>query len=97
MGETGAKTNLQTLGLSSSTFGGGGLSLPTVVGPCHYYDLRSTLNFNILDFTAIHNYRSAKKLEHAAELSDRDARELVVLAVGGSYLKILADAALVEA
>lgn len=101
LGETGAKTNLQTIGLSADTFGGGGgpggLSFPTTVGPFHYYDLRGTLNYNVLDFTAIHNYRGAKESERAAELSDKDARELVVLAVGGEYLKILADAALVEA
>ena len=33
----------------------------------------------------------------AADRSDQDARELVVLAVGGEYLRVLADAALVEA
>jgi outer membrane protein TolC len=35
-------------------------------------------------------------VEKASELSDRDARELVVLAVGSEYLRVLADAALVE-
>jgi outer membrane protein TolC len=94
--ETGAKTDLQTLGLSSSAFGGG-IPLPTTVGPYHYYDARVTLNYNVLDFTARHNYIAAKEAEAAAELSDKDARELVVLAVGGEYLRLLADAALVEA
>jgi outer membrane protein TolC len=94
--ETGAKTDLQTLGLSSGAFGGGA-QLPKVVGPYHYYDARASLNFNVLDMTARYNYRSARELEQAAELSDADARELVVLAVSGSYLKLLADAALIEA
>jgi outer membrane protein TolC len=99
LGETGAKTDLQTLGLSSGAFGGGaaGFALPTTVGPYHYYDARLTVNYNALDMTAVHNFRSAKALEQASELSDKDARELVVLAVGGEYLKVLADAALVEA
>jgi outer membrane protein TolC len=94
--ETGAKTDLQTLGLSSGAFGGG-FALPKTVGPYHYYDARATLNFNVLDFTARHNYLAAKQSVEAAELSDKDARELVVLAVGGEYLRLLADAALVEA
>ena len=93
--ETGAKTDLQTLGLSSGVFGP--ITPPTTVGPFHYYDARAAVNFNALDLTALHNYRSAKEVERAAELSDRDARELVVLAVGGEYLRVLADAALVEA
>ncbi len=95
LGETGAKTSLQTIGLSSGTFGGG-IPLPATVGPYHYYDLRATVNYNVLDFTAIHNYRQARESERAAELGDRDARELIVLAVGGEYLRVLADAALVE-
>jgi outer membrane protein TolC len=93
--ETGAKTDLQTLGLGSGTFGGG-LALPATVGPYHYYDARATVNYNFFDRTAHHNYLEAKAAEHAAEMSDRDARELVVLAVGGEYLKILSDLALVE-
>lgn len=93
--ETGSKTDLQALGLSSGAFGP--VALPTTVGPFHYYDARAAVNFNALDFTALHNYRSAKEVERASELSDQDARELVVLAVGGEYLRVLADAALVEA
>jgi outer membrane protein TolC len=95
LGETGAKTSLQTLGLTSGTFGGSGI--PAVVGPYHYYDARISLKYNVLDFAALHNYRQAKESETAAEWNDRDARELVVLAVGGQYLRIAADLALVEA
>jgi outer membrane protein TolC len=98
--ETVAKVDLQTQGLSAGTFGGGGggaISIPTTVGPFHYYDARATVNYNALDFAAIHNLRGARASAAAAELSDKDARELIVLAVSGSYLKILADIALVEA
>jgi outer membrane protein TolC len=94
LSETGAKTNLETLGLTSGTFGGG--TLPKVVGPYHYYDARLSLNYNVLDLAAVHNYRQAKETASAAEWNDRDARELVVLAVGGQYLRIAADLALVE-
>ena len=93
--ENAAKTDLQTIGLSSGIFGGA-VALPTTVGPYHYYDARTTLNYNFLDFTARHNYLSAKASEHASQLSQRDARELVVLAVGGEYLRVLSTVALVE-
>ncbi len=96
--ETGSKTDLQTIGLSSNAFGKGlPFAFPTTVGPFHYYDVRASVNYNVLDFTAIHNYRQSKESERAADLSDRDARELVVLAVSGEYLRVLATAALVDA
>jgi outer membrane protein TolC len=94
LSETGAKTSLQTLGLTAGTFGG---ALPTVVGPYHYYDVRANLKYNPIDLAALHNYRQAKEAASAAEWNDRDARELVVVAVGGQYLRIAADVALVEA
>jgi outer membrane protein TolC len=102
------KVDLQTLGFSASTFaglsgatgggtGGATPSIPTTVGPFHYYDARATVNYNVLDFTSIYNLRQARASVAAAELSDKDSRELVVLAVSSSYLKILADIALVQA
>jgi outer membrane protein TolC len=97
LSETGAKTDLETLGLSKGAFGGGAIALPVTVGPYHYYDARVSLNYNVVDMTAVHNYREAKILEQASALSEKDARELVILAVGGEYLRVLADVALVEA
>jgi outer membrane protein TolC len=96
LGETGAKTDLATLGLSPSAFGKG-VPLPVTVGPYHYYDVRTSVSFDAFDRSALHSYRSAQESERASEFSDKDARELVVLAVGGEYLRVLADAALVEA
>ena len=93
LSETGAKSSLQTLGLTSGTFG---FPLPKVVGPYHYYDVRANLKYNVLDLAALHNYRQAQESASAAEWNDHDARELVVLAVGGQYLRIAADLALVE-
>jgi outer membrane protein TolC len=98
LAESAAKTDLQTLGLSSSTFGGGsggGLSIPSVVGPYHYYSLEGNLSEQ-LSFTDLHNLRSANAAHQAAALNTRDARELVIVAVGGSYLRVLASIALVE-
>jgi outer membrane protein TolC len=90
------KTDLQALGLSNSTLVGLPFSFPTTVGPFHYYDARGTVTQDAFDLTALHNYRSAKELERGSELSAQDARQLVVLAVSGEYLRVLASAALVD-
>lgn len=91
------KTDLQALGLSSSTLASSlPFAFPTTVGPFHYYDARGTVSQDAFDLTAIHNYRSAKELERASELSAKDARELVVLAVSGEYLRVLESVAVVD-
>lgn len=94
LSESGAKTDLQTSGLSSSTFGGA-VSIPAVVGPYHYYSLEGNLSEQ-LSLTDLHNLKSAAAAQDASLLSMRDARELIVVAVGGAYLRVLATAALVE-
>jgi outer membrane protein TolC len=90
------KTDLQALGLSNSTLVGLPFAFPTTVGPFHYYDARGTAAQDVFDLTAMHNYRSAKELQRASELSAQDARQLVVLAVSGEYLRVLASTALVD-
>ena len=92
--ETAAKTDLQAEGLSSSTFGGN-VSLPSVVGPYHYYSVEGNVSEQ-LSLTDLHNLKSASAAHNAGLLSVRDARELIVVAVGGSYLRVLATAALVD-
>ncbi|WP_158792115.1 TolC family protein [Granulicella sp. L60] len=94
LSENGAKVDLQTQGLSSSVFGGN-VSLPTVVGPYHYYSLQGNVTEQ-LSLTDLHNLRSADANREATLMNLRDARELISVAVGGSYLRVLATAALVE-
>jgi outer membrane protein TolC len=74
-----------------------GFALPTVVGPFNVLDVRGRLSQSIADFTAINNYRSAQQLVRASDFSARDAQDLVVLAVAGSYLQVIAASARVEA
>lgn len=71
-------------------------SFPTVVGPFNYFDLRARLTQSVADLTALNNYRSAKETVAANQLSVRDARDLIVLAVGGSYLQVIAANARVK-
>ena len=57
------KTDLQVEGLSSSTFGGG-TSLPTTVGPYHYYSVEGNLTEQ-LSLTGVHNLKSATAAQRA--------------------------------
>jgi outer membrane protein TolC len=92
-----AKVDLAAEGFSSSVFGSfGGFKLPTTAGPFHYYDLHGSLEQSLFDLTAIHNDRAAGQSADAAVLNARQAREEVVLAVTGSYLQLMATAALID-
>jgi outer membrane protein TolC len=73
-----------------------GFSIPEIVGPFNYFDLRARLTQSLADMTAWRNYRSAEETARANELSFQDARDLVVLAVGGAYLQAIAAKARVE-
>ena len=96
LSENSAKINLAAEGFSASAFGDPSLNFPTVVGPFHYYDMRGSLQQTLMDFTALHNYRSARQSSEAANLDARKAREEVVLAVTGTYLQLMATTALIE-
>jgi outer membrane protein TolC len=67
-----------------------GFNFPTIVGPFNYFDLRATLTQTVGDMTALNNYRTSQQLQRANEFLARDARDLVVLAVGGAYLQVIA-------
>ena len=73
-----------------------GASLPSVVGPFHYFDLRATLTQTVADMTALNNYRSSKEIVRSNQYSAEDAQDLIVFAVGGAYLQVIAAAARVE-
>jgi len=96
LSENGAKINLAAEGFSASAFGNPAYNFPTVVGPFHYYDMRGSLQQTLMDFTALHNYRSARQSSDAANFDARQAREEVVLAVTGTYLQLMATAALID-
>ena len=48
-------------------------------------------------FSAISNFRASRESQKAAQLSVKNARDLVVQAVGNAYLQIIADAARITA
>jgi outer membrane protein TolC len=88
------KVDLAAFGFSSLRVPG--FSLPSVVGPFHYFDLRARLSQTVLDLVAWNNYRSAAETLRANELSMRDARAVIVLGVGGAYLQTRAAQARME-
>jgi len=93
------KADLQSEGLNSDLLKSKSpvlaSALPVTVGPFHYYDARVSASENAFDLVALHSHRSQMELQRAAELNEHDARDLVILAVSGEYLNVLAGQALV--
>jgi outer membrane protein TolC len=88
-----SKTNLQEVGLSLQI---PGVNFPTAVGPFSYFDARVAVSQSVFDWKAISEARSARESLKSAEYTYRDARDLVVLAVGFTYLQAIADEARID-
>src|SRR6202049_4941306 len=93
--ETYETENLRALGFRFN-FPIAGFIFPTLIGPFNYLDARASLSQNIVDLTALNNYRSAAAVSRSNQLSSLDAQDLVVLVVGGTYLQVLAAKARVD-
>jgi outer membrane protein TolC len=85
--------SLTALGLKASVFHA---PVPRVIGPFNYFDLRANLSQSLFSFKSLQNERAAVERVKVAQLNIKDARELVVLAVGNSYLQAIAAAARVD-
>jgi outer membrane protein TolC len=71
-------------------------SLPRLVPAFNYFDARASLGQSLFNFKNLERERSASERVKAAQFSYKDAREMVVLAVGNSYLQAIAAGARVE-
>ncbi|MBV9613050.1 MAG: TolC family protein [Acidobacteriaceae bacterium] len=91
--ETVTQIDLAAYGFQFKAPPGSGFSIPTVVGPFAYSQAQATLNQSVLDFVQHRNWKAARESERASTLSARDSREIVVLAVAGTYLQTVAGAA----
>lgn len=91
--ETSTQINLAAFGFKFNVPPGFGFSIPTVVGPFQYFQLLGNLSQSIWDPVSRRNWRASQESERASQLSARDARELVVLAVAGAYLQTVATEA----
>ncbi len=88
-----SKSNLSEVGFS---FKAPGLNFPASVGPFSYFDARVNLNQSLFDWKAISNARAAGQSVKSAEYTYKDARDLVVLAVGFAYLQAIASESRIE-
>lgn len=71
-------------------------SFPRVVPAFNYFDVRANLSQSVFNFKNLEKERAASVTVKAAQFTYKDAREMVVLAVGNSYLESIAAAARVE-
>lgn len=74
-----------------------GLAIPTIVGPFHYTDVRAYASLSVYDYSLHKDHLAARENERAAQLTFKDARDLVVQAVANAYLLVIADSARVDA
>ena len=86
-------TSLAALGFRGNIFP---VAVPRVLGPFNYFDLRANASQTVFDYRTLQKEKAASQGLKAAQLSLKDAREVVVLAVGNSYLQAIASAARVE-
>jgi outer membrane protein TolC len=95
--ETDTQINLAAYGFKFNVPPGlNNFSIPSVVGPFSYSQLQGNFSATVWDPVLRRNWQASKESERAAILSAKDARELVVLAVAGTYLQMLATAARVD-
>ena len=88
-----SKTNLKELGIS---FNFPGVNLPSSVGPFSYFDARVAVTQSLFDWRSINNARASSENLKSTVYTYKDARDLVVLAVGFTYLQAIADEARIE-
>jgi outer membrane protein TolC len=86
------KLNAAQAGLGSVT----AIPIPGSIGPFSFFDARASLAQTLFDWRSINNTRAAGESVKSADYTLRDARDLVVLAVGFVYLQAIADEARIE-
>src|SRR5260370_24168301 len=87
-----SEINLRELGIS---FRIPGFNIPSSV-LFSYYDARANVDQSLFDWRSINNARAATQALKSAEHTYKDARDLVVLAVGYTYLQGIADEARID-
>jgi outer membrane protein TolC len=87
------QVNLRALGININI---PGARVPVVVGPFGVEDARGFWSQKLFDWSSVQRLRASLRSEKAADLSSKNSRELVVLAVANAYLQVIADQATVE-
>lgn len=89
--------NLQALGFLINFPPSLGFTVPHIVGPYSYQSVQANAEIPLFNYSAISNYRASREEMEASVLSVKNARDLVVQAVGNAYLQIIADDARISA
>lgn len=97
VGVTAQQINLAAMGFNFTPPPGSGFTIPKIIGPYSYEAAQVNATVPIFNWSNISNYRAAKESTKASLLDVKDARELVVVAVGFGYLQIIEDAARIMA
>ncbi len=87
-----SKINLAELGLTNIDE----IKIPPSDGPFSYFDTRASVSQILFDWKSINATRAASQSLKSAAYTFKDARDLVVLAVGYVYLQAIADEARIE-
>ena len=80
-----SKENLRTVGLKTN-----------IIPPAsifNYDDLRGVLQQTVVDLVSLHQFHGATETLKSTQLNARNARDLIVLAVAGTYLQLTASRA----
>jgi outer membrane protein TolC len=88
-----SKLNIDELGFAGL---GSLLHISPSVGPFSYFDARASLTQTLFDWKSINATRAASQSLKSAGYTFKDARDLVVLAVGYTYLQAIADEARID-
>lgn len=89
--------NLAAMGFNVNLPPNAGVQIPKIVGPYNYESALANATIPIFNWSNISSFRSAKQSLKASQLDVKNARDLVVVAVGYGYLQIIEDAARVVA
>ena len=71
-------------------------AIPAVTPAFSYFDARASVRQSLFNFSDLEKERAASESLKSAKYTYKDARELVVLAVGNAYLLTIASAARIE-
>ncbi len=89
--------NLQALGFKVKLPPNVGFSIPTIVAPYSYESAFVNVSAPLFDYSALSNLRSSRESVKASALEIKNARDMVVQAVGNAYLLIIAEGARITA
>jgi outer membrane protein TolC len=89
--------NLATFGFNIRLPPSAGFQIPLIVKPYSYQAATVNASATLFDYRVFSNLRASRESQKAATLSVKNARDLVVQAVGNAYLQIIASAARITA